>query len=139
MTVADLIARDFTNELTYTASRSSGAGGQNVNKVNTRMELRFNIAASAKLTEDEKAALLDKLSGRINTEHEFIVVSQTERTQLGNKTKATERFYVLMARALTPRKLRKATRPSMASKERRLEEKKNISEKKQRRRTSNND
>jgi ribosome-associated protein len=135
MTTAELISRDFTNEMIFTASRSSGAGGQNVNKVNTRMELRFNIATSVKLSEDEKAVLLDKLSGRINAEQEFIIVSQTERTQLGNKTKATDRFYVLLARALTPRKLRKATRPTRASKEKRLGEKKILSEKKQRRGT----
>ncbi|NOU46103.1 MAG: aminoacyl-tRNA hydrolase [Bacteroidales bacterium] len=139
MTTAELISRDFSTEFNFTASRSSGAGGQNVNKVNTRMELRFNIPASVKLTEDEKILLLDKLSGRINAELEFIVVSQTERTQLGNKNKATERFYILMARALTPRKLRKATRPSRASKERRLDEKKILAEKKQRRKAAGND
>jgi ribosome-associated protein len=133
MTTAELVSRDFISEFIFTASRSSGAGGQNVNKVNTRMELRFNIAASLKLTEDEKAVLLEKLSGRINAEQDFIVVSQTERTQLGNKNKAIERFYILMARALTPRKLRKATRPTYASREKRLDEKKIRSEKKQRR------
>jgi len=136
MTVAELISRDFTNEFTFSASRSSGAGGQNVNKVNTRMELRFNIAASVKLTTDEKGLLLAKLTGRINTEQDFIVVSQTERTQLGNKTKATERFFLLMARALTPRKRRKATRPTRASKEKRLDEKKILSEKKLRRKSA---
>jgi ribosome-associated protein len=139
MTAAELISRDFTNEFTYSASRSSGAGGQNVNKVNTRVELRFTISESTKLTEDEKVVILEKLSGRINSEQELLIVSQTERTQLRNKEKATERFYLLLARALTPRKLRKATRPTRASKEKRLDEKKNLSEKKQRRKTSENE
>ncbi len=133
MTAAELIARDFTNELVFTASRSSGAGGQNVNKVNTRMELRFNIAVSEKLSDEEKALLLEKLAGRINSEQELLVVSQTERTQLGNKTKATERFFVLMAKALTLQIPRKATKPSKASKQKRLDLKKLLSQKKQNR------
>ncbi len=133
MTAEELISRDFANEFNFSASRSSGAGGQNVNKVNTRMELRYKIATSVKLTEEEKALLLEKLSGRINSEQELILVSQTERTQAGNKDKVTEKFYLLLARALTPRKPRRATRPTLASKEKRLDEKKLISEKKQRR------
>lgn len=133
MTAAELFARDFTNELVFTASRSSGAGGQNVNKVNTRMELRFNIAISEKLSVEEKALLLEKLAGRINSEQELMVVSQTERTQSGNKTKATERFFVLMAKALTLQIPRKATKPSKASKQKRLDLKKLISQKKQHR------
>jgi ribosome-associated protein len=133
MTAADLISRDFSPEFRFSASRSSGAGGQNVNKVNTRMELRFDITASVKLSEDEKILLLEKLAGRINAENELLIVSQTERNQLGNKEKAIERFYVLLAKALTPRRPRKATRPTRASKERRITDKKILSEKKQRR------
>jgi ribosome-associated protein len=133
MTLADLISRDFGPEFRFSASRSSGAGGQNVNKVNTRMELRFDITASTKLSEDEKALLLAKLAGRINADNELLIVSQTERNQLGNKEKTVERFYILLAKALTPRKPRRATRPTLASKERRITDKKILSEKKQRR------
>ncbi|MFZ4464430.1 MAG: alternative ribosome rescue aminoacyl-tRNA hydrolase ArfB [Bacteroidales bacterium] len=133
MTVADLISRDFSPEFRFSASRSSGAGGQNVNKVNTRMELRFDISASTKLSEEEKALLLEKLAGRINADNELLIVSQTERNQLGNKEKTLERFYILLAKALTPRRPRRATRPTLASKERRITDKKILSEKKQRR------
>ena len=125
--------RDFSRELQFSASRSSGPGGQNVNKVNTRVELRFHIASSALLSEEEKILLLEKLAKKINSEGELILVSQTERSQLKNKEKVTERFYSLLTRALTPRKKRKPTKPSQASKEERLEEKRKQAEKKERR------
>ena len=125
--------RDFSRELQFSASRSSGPGGQNVNKVNTRVELRFHIASSALLSEEEKIRLLEKLAKKINSEGELILVSQTERSQLKNKEKVTERFYSLLTRALTPRKKRKPTKPSPASKEERLEEKRKQAEKKKRR------
>jgi ribosome-associated protein len=127
--------RDFINELHFTASRSSGPGGQNVNKVNTRVELRFHVASSLLLLEEEKALLLEKLSKKINSEGELILVSQTERSQLKNKKKVIERFYAMLTRALTLRKKRKATRPSQASKEERLETKRKQAEKKERRKS----
>jgi ribosome-associated protein len=131
MTAIELEERDVSKELIYSATRSSGAGGQNVNKVNTRMELRFSIPSSRKFTDEEKALILQKLASRINDELELVLVSQTERTQLGNKEKVTAKFYELLAKALTPRKPRKATKPTAASNLRRLEEKKQIKEKKQ--------
>jgi ribosome-associated protein len=131
MTAIELEERDVSKELIYSATRSSGAGGQNVNKVNTRMELRFSIPSSQKFTDEEKALILQKLASRINDELELVLVSQTERTQLGNKEKVTAKFYELLAKALTPRKPRKATKPTAASNLRRLEEKKQIKEKKQ--------
>jgi ribosome-associated protein len=126
--------RDFINELHFSASRSSGPGGQNVNKVNTKVELRFDIASSTLLSDEEKALLVEKLSKKINGEGELILVSQSERSQLKNKEKAIEKFYSLLTRALTPRKKRKPTTPSQASKEERLEEKRKQAEKKERRR-----
>ena len=126
--------RDFINELHFIASRSSGPGGQNVNKVNTKVELRFHVASSAILSEEEKSLILDKLAKKINSEGELILVSQSERSQLKNKEKAIEKFYSLLTRALTPRKKRNPTKPSQASKEERLEEKRKLAEKKERRR-----
>jgi ribosome-associated protein len=126
--------RDFSAEFQFSASRSSGPGGQNVNKVSTKMELRFHVASSALLTEDEKLLVAEKLSSRINAAGELVLVSQTERSQLQNKEKVTEKFYLLLTRALTPRKERKPTKPSRASKEERLEAKRQLSEKKERRR-----
>ena len=126
--------RGFNSELRFSASRSSGPGGQNVNKVNTKVELRFHVAASSLLSDEEKAILLVKLEKKINTEGELIIVSQTERSQIKNKAQVIEKFYALLTRALTPRKKRKPTKPSQASKEERLETKRQQAEKKERRR-----
>ena len=87
----DLISRRFETEFTFTGTRSSGPGGQNVNKVNSRFELRFNIPDSEKLSPLEKEILLQKLEGRINSAGDLLIVSQTERSQLGNKKKAAEK------------------------------------------------
>jgi len=125
--------RDFSGELHYSASRSSGPGGQNVNKVSTKVELRFLVASSQLLTEAEKALIAEKLASRINAAGELLLVAQSERSQLKNKELVTEKFYALVTKALTPRKKRKATRPSRASKEERLETKRKQSEKKERR------
>lgn len=122
--------KDLSGELIYSSSRSSGPGGQNVNKVNTRIELRFNLPGSASLNEEEKTKIQSVLGNRINKEGFLILVSQTERSQLANKKKVTERFYKLLQKALTPVKRRKPTRPTLASKERRIESKKLQSRKK---------
>lgn len=122
--------KDLSGELIYSSSRSSGPGGQNVNKVNTRIELRFNLPGSEMLNEGEKIKIQSALGNRINKEGFLILVSQTERSQLANKKKVTERFYKLLQKALAPVKKRKPTRPTLASKERRIESKKLLSRKK---------
>ena len=126
----DISEMDFLPELTFQASRSGGKGGQNVNKVSTKIELEFNVEASALLTDAQKTVILDKLGNRITTEGVLRIVSQTERSQLGNKRKAIAKFYELLTKALTPRKKRVATRISKAKKAKRLDEKKQHSEKK---------
>ncbi|PSK80927.1 alternative ribosome rescue aminoacyl-tRNA hydrolase ArfB [Prolixibacter denitrificans] len=128
-----LVHRNFMPELKFSASRSSGAGGQNVNKVNTKVELRFHIESSGLLSADEKAILIRKLANRMNKEGELILTEQNDRSQLKNKEKVIDRFYRLINHALTPKKRRKATRPTLASRRRRLEKKKQHSEKKSRR------
>jgi ribosome-associated protein len=125
--------RDFSPEFIFTASRSSGPGGQNVNKVSSRVELRFDVKGSALLTPDEKEIILLRLAKKINSEGELILVAQTDRSQLKNKEKAIEKFYAILDKALTPVKERNPTRPSQAAKEKRLEEKQIQSEKKERR------
>jgi len=123
----DLISRRFETEFTFTGTRSSGPGGQNVNKVNSRIELRFNIPDSEKLSPLEKEILLQKLEGRINSAGDLLIVSQTERSQLGNKKKAAEKFYSLISKALTIRRKRIPTSPTLGSKNKRLEVKRNRS------------
>ncbi len=119
----DIRNRDFQDEFVFQASRSGGPGGQNVNKVSTKIELRFNIANSALLNDDEKAIIADKLINKINNLGELILVSQSERSQLKNKEKVIEKFYMLIVRVLTPRKKRLKTKPTKASVEKRLESK----------------
>jgi len=118
-------------ELTFKASRSGGSGGQNVNKVATKVELNFNVALSMELTEDQKQRILLKLSNHITKEGILQVISQTERTQLGNKEKAIRKFFVLLTKAFHEPKARKATKPSKQAKEKRIMNKKKHSEIKQ--------
>lgn len=128
-----IINRDFSKEFKFTASRSGGPGGQNVNKVSSKIELRFNINESTILTAEEKDIIIAKLATRINNEGELVIVSQSERSQLANKEKAIEKFYNLVSKALKPVKKRKLTKPTKASQVKRLDSKKVNSERKQRR------
>jgi len=134
MTSEELQMRDLDKEILFSYSRSSGPGGQNVNKVNTRVELRFNVLTSECLSYSEKELILKKVLNKINKEGELILVSQSERSQLRNREKVSEKFYLLLARALTPPKKRRPTSPTKASREKRLESKRMTSEKKQIRR-----
>ncbi|NDK54994.1 alternative ribosome rescue aminoacyl-tRNA hydrolase ArfB [Pontibacter fetidus] len=128
--MTDIKERGLEQELTFQASRSGGAGGQNVNKVSSKIELRFHVANSALLTDEEKALVLEKLTNRINSEGYLQVVSQTERGQLQNKEQSIARFYELLRQALTRQKKRKATKPTHASVKQRLESKKKQAQKK---------
>ncbi|WP_266203483.1 alternative ribosome rescue aminoacyl-tRNA hydrolase ArfB [Pontibacter kalidii] len=128
--MANLEERGLERELQFQASRSGGAGGQNVNKVNTKVELRFQVEGSELLTEEEKALVQEKLGSRINNEGYLQVVCQTERSQLQNKELCVQRFYELLRQALTRQKKRKATKPTRSSVRRRLEGKKKQADKK---------
>ncbi len=128
---SDIIkGRDFVPELLFLASRSSGPGGQNVNKVSTKVDLRFDVLNSVLLTSKEKEVVLKKLAKKISNDGILIIVSQSERSQLRNRQKVIEKFYALIEKALTPKKTRKPSRPSISSIEKRLEKKRLTSEKK---------
>jgi ribosome-associated protein len=124
---------DLSSEFQFITSRSSGPGGQNVNKVNSKVELRFNIPQSVLLSEDQKGIILTKLSSKINSEGIFIVSSHVDRSQIVNKEDAIRKFYLLIRKSLKPVRKRKPTQPTKSSIERRLTEKKNKSEIKQNR------
>ena len=126
---------DFTKELIFTATKSSGPGGQNVNKVNTKVEVRLNIENSNILSDEEKELLLEKLLNKVNKLGELIVTSQSERTQLQNKEKAIEKLNNLIANALKVKKKRKKIKIPESVKEKRLKDKKLKSEKKDKRKS----
>ena len=117
------MARGIEQHLLLTATRSAGPGGQNVNKVSSRIEARLNLNTCPIFSEAEKSILRQKLASRITLEGEMIITSQIHRSQLMNKEEAINRLCQLIAMALTPVKPRKATRPTKGSVERRLKSK----------------
>lgn len=121
---------DISSEIHFRTARSGGKGGQNVNKVETMAEGLFDVTASLLLSEKQKTTLFDKLKTRINKENVFHVRSQAARSQLENKKRVIEKMNTLINETLTPQKKRKPTQPTKASKEKRLQQKKMISEKK---------
>lgn len=118
------------SELDVRVSRSSGAGGQHVNKTSSRVEIFWNIPASRALSDDERARLLDKLSSKLTTEGSVRVVASDMRSQSRNRDLAEERLVELVRRALIIPRKRRPTKPTRASKEARLEEKKRQARKK---------
>lgn len=130
LTMNSLKERDLARELSFQTSRSGGAGGQHVNKVETKVELRFDVDRSLLLTEEEKALVRQKLASRINQEGYLLVVCQDSRSQLQNKALCVERFYELLGQAFRKPKKRKATKPTKASVKRRLASKQMQAQKK---------
>ena len=127
-------AADFLSEITFQTSRSSGPGGQNVNKVESRVELRWNLAASAVLTDIQKGLILEKIAGRLTTDGDLLITAQDDRSQLRNKEIALAKFHELLRKSLLRPKPRKATKPSKSAVRKRLEGKKIHGEKKANRR-----
>ncbi|GAA3992431.1 alternative ribosome rescue aminoacyl-tRNA hydrolase ArfB [Hymenobacter antarcticus] len=127
-------AAAFLPEITFQTSRSSGPGGQNVNKVESRVELRWHLLDSQVLSEAQKQLILEKLAGQLTTEGLLLITAQDERSQLRNKEIALARFHELLLRSLRRPKPRKATKPSKSAVRKRLEGKKIHSDKKANRR-----
>lgn len=126
----NLSGRNFEEELSFRSSRSGGKGGQNVNKVETKIELSFDVINSRLLNDEEKKKILSKLKNRIDKEGMFKIVSQSERSQFLNKTEAIKKFIDLISDALKKEKIRKKVSLSRSEKEKRLNEKKKLSVKK---------
>ncbi len=116
------------SELQFRFSPSGGPGGQHANKVSTRVELRFDVAGSPTLGPRQRARLLERLGPEVR------IAVDDERSQLRNRQLAVERFRARVAGALHVEKPRRPTRPSRSAKERRLEEKRQLSERKRNRR-----
>ncbi len=121
---------DFSSEWKFTMSRSSGKGGQNVNKLSTKVELHFDYLNSNLLAAEQKELVAKKLGGFINKEGILKIVSQEDRSQLLNKRNTIEKFYELLEKAFKKKKKRIPTKRSKQSKEKRLKAKKINSEKK---------
>ena len=121
------------DELSFTFSRSSKPGGQNVNKISSRVTLLFDVANSPSLSAENKNRIMTRLRTRVNKDGILRVVSQRHRSQAANREAAVERFVELLQEALKPIKFRKKTRISAAARNRRLNKKKRRSRLKQER------
>lgn len=115
------------SELTFKAVRSSGAGGQNVNKVSSKVVLTFDLTASKALSDEEKLLLQNKLATRLTSENILILNCDEDRSQLKNKELVVKRFLTLIKKSLLVPKLRKPTKIPRSVIEKRLKDKKNIS------------
>jgi ribosome-associated protein len=129
ITVTDTVAID-EREIEERFVRASGPGGQNVNKVSSAVELRFNVAASS-LSGEVKARLINLAGKKMNSDGVLLIDSREYRTQSENRVAARERLVALIRHALVRPRARRKTRPTAGSRERRLTEKKHRSDKKQ--------
>ncbi|MBP7050502.1 MAG: aminoacyl-tRNA hydrolase [Phycisphaerae bacterium] len=126
-------------ELTFKTSRSSGPGGQNVNKLNTRVTVLFDVGNSPSLCDEHKQRIRSALSNRLDKHGVLRIISQKHRSQEANRQAAVERLQVLLCEALKPRPIRRKTKTPAAARENRLRSKKHRSQVKQRRQVDPDD
>ncbi len=119
----------ITSEFEFTTSRSSGPGGQNVNKVNSKVTLKWDVVHSS-INDEQREFILKKFHTRLTTEGVLLLTSQDKRSQLQNKEAVLAKLQQLLTKAFAHKKIRKATKPGKAAKQSRLQEKKQHAEKK---------
>lgn len=124
------------DELEITYARSGGPGGQNVNKVNSKAVLRWSVATSPSLPEDVRARFIEKYQSRLTTDGELILTSQRHRDQASNTSDCIEKLKKMLEAAARQPTVRRPTRPSLSSKIRRVDEKRENSRKKHQRRSA---
>ncbi|MEQ8424321.1 MAG: alternative ribosome rescue aminoacyl-tRNA hydrolase ArfB [Cyclobacteriaceae bacterium] len=122
---------DVSHEVVFTTSRSSGPGGQNVNKVNSKVTLKWDIVNSERVDDSQRSILLSKLKSKLTKEGVLVIQAQESRSQSANKQEAVNKLNFLLKKAFTKKKKRKPTKPSKASVQKRVKEKKLKGEKKQ--------
>lgn len=127
---SELNGESLSTEITFTASKSGGPGGQHVNKVNTKVTLKFDILQSELLTERQKEQIKEKLSTKISNQGVLVLSSSNKRSQLMNKQSVIKKFNVLLRKVFEVKKKRKPTKPGKAAIEKRLKSKKLHSNKK---------
>jgi ribosome-associated protein len=127
---APIHASDIFSELVFSASRSGGPGGQNVNKVSTKITLKWDVVHSQIINAQQRELLLQKLASRITADGVLMIISQEARSQLQNKEEAVAKLEALLENAFKQKKIRKPSKPSKTVKRKRVENKRKHAEKK---------
>jgi ribosome-associated protein len=134
-----IVKEEIVKELNFIFSRSAGPGGQNVNKVNSKATLQWNVLASKAISEDERQVISSKLNSIITKEGILLISSQEARSQLANKEVVVEKLLRVLTKAFSVKKVRKVSKPSKAVVQKRILQKKKLGEKKKWRQKGQNE